>query len=86
MTLTFILTHLPLLTHICVNKLRHHVQVMACRLFGAKSLPESCIENWSPGNKFQWKLNRNSIIFIQENAIENVVRQIGDHFVQVEMG
>ena len=31
----------------------------------------------SPGNKIQWNLNRNSIIFIQVNAFENVVFQNG---------
>ena len=29
--------------------------------------------NWTLGNKLQWNLNRNSCIFIQENAFENVV-------------
>ena len=29
--------------------------------------------NWTHGNKFQWNLNQNSYIFIQENAFENVV-------------
>ena len=40
-------------------------QVMAC--FGAKPLPEPMltIVNWITGNKFQWKLNWNFIIFIQ---------------------
>ena len=32
-------------------------------------------------NKFQWKSNQNSIIFVQENAFEIVVC----HFVQGEM-
>ena len=36
-------------------------------------------------NKFHWNLNQNSIIFIQENAFENVVCQNGGHFVQGEM-
>ena len=40
------------------------------------------IVNWTPVNKFQWNLNRNSIIFVQENAFENVVCQNGGHFVQ----
>ena len=40
------------------------------------------IVNWTPVNKFQWNLNLNSIIFIQENAFENVVCQHGSHFVQ----
>ena len=30
------------------------------------------IVNWTIGNKFQWNLNQNSNIFIQENAFENV--------------
>ena len=29
--------------------------------------------NWTPMNKLQWNLNRNSYIFIQENPFENVV-------------
>ena len=35
-----------------------------------------------PENKFQWNSNQNYIISIQENAYENVVCQIGGHFVQ----
>ena len=31
------------------------------------------ITNWTPGSKLQWNLNRNSYIFIQESAFENVV-------------
>ena len=41
--------------------------------------------NWTPGNKLQWNSNRNSIIFIQENASEIVVCQDVGHFVQGEM-
>ena len=40
------------------------------------------IDNWTPGNIFQWNLNLNSIIFIQENAIENVVCLNGSNFVR----
>ena len=31
------------------------------------------IVNWTLGNKLQWNFNRNSNIFIQQNAFENVV-------------
>ena len=31
------------------------------------------IVNWTPRNKLQWNVNRNSYIFIQENPFENVV-------------
>ena len=34
------------------------------------------IVNWNFGNKLQWNLNRNSHIFIQENAFESVVCEI----------
>ena len=47
------------------------VHVMASRLFGAKPLPEPMLTYCQS----QWNLNRNSIIFIQENTIENVVCQ-----------
>ena len=30
------------------------------------------IVNWTLWNKFQWNLNRNMLIFIQDNAFENV--------------
>ena len=31
------------------------------------------IVNWTLGNKFQWNLNQNWIVFIQENACETLV-------------
>ena len=34
------------------------------------------VVNWTLGNKFQWHLNWNSYIFVQENASENVVWKI----------
>ena len=51
------------------------VQIMACRLVGAKPLSEPKLEicNWILANKLQWNLNQNLYIYIQENASENVV-------------
>ena len=48
---------------------------MACRLDGAKPFPEPMLDNvnWTLINKFQWNVIRNSNIFIQENALQNVV-------------
>ena len=62
---------------------------MTCRLDGAKPLSEPMLE-YCPLDpkeqiKFQWNFNRNSNIFIQENAFENVVGENGGHFVQGEM-
>ena len=67
----------------CVN-----LMVMACRMFGAKPLPEPMLaycqlDCWE--KTFQWNSNRNAVIFIQENAFELVVWQNGGHFVQGEM-
>ena len=60
------------------------VQVMACRLFGAWPLPGPMLaycplDSWE---KLQWNLNLSPIIFIRENAFENVICQNDGHFVQ----
>ena len=48
------------------------VQIMACRLFGAKSLSKPMLDYcWlDPSNKLQWNFNRNSYICIQENPLK----------------
>ena len=48
---------------------------MACRLIGAKPLSETMLDivNWILADIFQWKFNQNTIIFIDENARQNVV-------------
>ena len=55
-------------TYICVGKLT---------IIGSDNGPylDQCwnMVNLTLGNKFQWNFNRNSNIFIQENAIKNVV-------------
>ena len=53
---------------------------MACCLFQCWN-----IVNWTLGNKLQGNFNWNSIIFIQENAFENVICQNGSHFLQGQM-
>ena len=40
------------------------------------------IINWTLRNKLQWILNRNSNIFFQENALENVVSEMASIFSQ----
>ena len=65
------------------------VQIMACRLFGAKSLiinglaPNAhylnqcwVIGNWTLRNKLQWNFNQNKKLFIHENASENITCEI----------
>ena len=49
--------------------------MMACGLVGAKPLLNQCwnIVNSKLRNKLQWNKKRNSYIFVQENAFENVV-------------
>ena len=49
------------------------VQIMAWRLFGAKAIIWTNAGILLIENKLQWNWNRNSNIFIQEFAFENVV-------------
>ena len=71
-----ILTHWGRVTHICVSKL---TIIGSDNGFVAWPAPShylnQCwiIVNWTLRNKLQWNLNRNSNIFIQENAFESVV-------------
>ena len=71
------LTHWGRVTHICFGNLT--IIGSDNGLIVAWSEPShylnQCwnIVNWNLRNKFQWNFNRNSNIFIQENALENVV-------------
>ena len=49
------------------------VQIMACRLFGAKPLSKPMLGYWFFRNKLQYNFNEKTNIFIQENASENIV-------------
>ena len=57
------------MTHICVDNLTiiGADQATSHNLNQCRNLV-----NWTLRNKFQWNLNRNSYIFILENAFENV--------------
>ena len=61
----------------CTDWSKHNVQKdNGLSLAGTKPLSEPTlvyIVNWTLANKLQWKFNRNSYIYIQENAFENVV-------------
>ena len=52
------------------------VQIMACRLFGAKPLSKQIIVNCALRNKIQWNISQISNFSIQENAFENVVSEM----------
>ena len=60
---------------------------MACRLFGAKPLPELMMTygQLDLRNKVQWKLYGNYNIFIDVMAFQNVVCQVGGHLVPASM-
>ena len=59
---------------------------MACRLFGAKPLPEPMLTlNQTTKNRLQENSNQNTKVFVEENIFENVInplrsRQNGRHF------
>ena len=60
-------------------------QIMACRLIGAKPLPEvlnQCwfIVNWTLRNKHQWNSNRKTKFFIHKNSFGTVCGN-GCHFL-----
>ena len=79
------LTHIPPpVPQICVNAPGYHWirwWLVACSA-PSHYLNQCCfIVNWTHENKSRWDLNRNFIIFIQEYAFENVVCQIGGHFL-----
>ena len=71
-----LLTHWGRVTHICVSNL---TIIVSDKRLSAWSAPShylnQCwnIVNWTLRNKLQWNFNWNSNIFIQENALENVV-------------
>ena len=71
----------------CVNSSPPSAAYMRQRTSAPRHYPNQCwrIVNYTPGNKFQWNKNRNSIIFIQVNAIRYIVCQNGYYFVQGEM-
>ena len=60
------------------------VQVMACRLFDTKPLPEAVVAYWIFKNKLQWNSNRNTKLFIFENAFTNFVGENGVHLSWVD--
>ena len=71
----WVLTHWGRVTHICVSKLTIIGSDNGLSLVAPSHYLNQCwnIVNWTLRNKLQWNLNRNSNIFIQENAFESVV-------------
>ena len=83
-----VFTHLLLVPHICVRALGQH---WFRSWHGAWSAPSHYLNQcWNIVNctlrkKNQWNLNKNYFTFIQENALENIVCEIGGHFVSASM-
>ena len=70
----FIYTHLALTKVLIVNEaLPENV---------LSHYPNQCwiIVNWTPGNKLQWNLNRNSIIFIKK-----IILSRGDELIKASI-
>ena len=75
---TFMISHWGRVTHICVRKLGYHWFRQCLVAWSAPSHHLNqfwYIVNWTPRNKLQWNLKRNSYVFIQENRFENVARK-----------
>ena len=76
------------MTHVCVSKLGHH---WFWKWLGAWSEPNNYLNqcwhivNWTPTNKLQWNCNRNSYVFIQENAFKNVICEMAANCLGLNM-
>ena len=71
-----ILTHLPLVMHICESESgQHWFRLWLVAYLVPSHYLNQCwvIVNWTLRNKLQWNFNRNSYIFLQENAFESVI-------------
>ena len=70
--------HSPSTAYMCQWIRSALVQIMACRLFGAKPLskPMLFIVNWTLRNKIGWNFNKNTKRFIHENASETITLSV----------
>ena len=68
---------IPLVPHIRVSELGQHCSANEPKLTYCR------LDSWE---QFSVRFDRNSIILIQENVFDNVVCQIGGHFVQASGG
>ena len=74
-----VLTRWGRVTHICVG---HLTIINSNNGLFSWSAPNQYLNqwwnivNWTLGNKLQWKFSRNSYIFVQRNAFENVTCKI----------
>ena len=70
-----LLTHRPLMPHICISE---SVQHWFRKWLVAYSVPSHYLNqywfivNWTPRNKHQWSFNQNTKLFIHQNASENL--------------
>ena len=66
---------LPSATYICQWIGQALVQIMACRLFGAKPLskPMLAYHQLGPLGTNLWNFDQNTKLFIHENASENII-------------
>ena len=70
------LTHLGRVLHICISKL---TIIGSDNGFSPGRAPSHYLNQWwNIRNKFQWNLQQNSYIFIQEHAFENVACEMAE--------
>ena len=70
------LTHLPLVSHICVCQLgQHWFRKWLVAYLAPNHYLNQCwlIVNWTPRNKLQWNFDQNTKFFIHESAFENLI-------------
>ena len=73
-----VLTNFPIVGHICTSEPGKHWYGQCLVVCSPSHCLYLCwlIVNWTIRNNFQWNLNQNSNIFIQEGVFENVACEI----------
>ena len=82
-----VLTHWGQVTYICVRNLVHHwFRLWLVAYLTASHYLTQCWNsvNWTLGKWLQWNFNWNSYIFIEENALENVVCKMAAILFQLQ--
>ena len=75
--------HLPLMPHICDSELgQHWLSLWLVTYLMPSHYLNQCWDtvNWTPRNKLQWNFNKNTKLFIHENAHKKYCLQNGGHF------
>ena len=75
----YVISHLPLVPHICISESGQHWFRLWLVAYSAPShYLNQCwlIVNWTLRDTIRWNFSQKSIFFIQENVLENVICEV----------